>query len=208
MDNTINEKIINSESITWGPFLWRSKVNEDIILELSRRALIIRNSEKNNAEHKLAALMHDEWSYSLEDAKWFVPVIDPWVKKYLEEFSKNRNNDLTSKNWYLQSLWVNYQKQYDFNPPHNHSGSLSFVIYLNVPEELKSEGKLWKNNGPKPGAIVFQYGEELPLVNNKVMFMPTTGDIFIFPASLVHLVIPFRSSNVERISVSGNILIK
>ena len=35
--------------------------------------------------------------------------------------------------------------------------------------------------------------------------MPATRDLFIFPANLDHWVFPFKS-NVERISVSGNIL--
>ena len=35
--------------------------------------------------------------------------------------------------------------------------------------------------------------------------MPEENDIFIFPAGLRHWVFPFKS-NVERISVSGNIL--
>ena len=30
----------------------------------------------------------------------------------------------------LSALWINYQKKNEFNPPHDHDGKLSFVIYL------------------------------------------------------------------------------
>ena len=39
----------------------------------------------------------------------------------------------------MTALWINYQKQNDFNPPHDHDGKLSFVIYLQIPKELKKE---------------------------------------------------------------------
>ena len=38
-------------------------------------------------------------------------------------------------------FWINYQKQNGFNPPHDHDGKLSFVIYLKIPEELKKENE-------------------------------------------------------------------
>ncbi len=193
----------------WGPFLWQSELLSEIINELLARAFKVRNVLANHAEGKLAALMHDEWSYSSEDMTWFAEVINPWVCAYLDTFQKTTGHsqkELSSlKKWNLDSLWVNFQKQYDFNPPHNHSGSLSFVIYLNIPDELQAEGAEWHGTGPKPGTIIFQYGEELPLIPNKRVFMPKKGDIFIFPASLVHMVVPFRTPDVERISVSGNI---
>ena len=69
---------------------------------------------------------------------------------------------ITLSNQYLlcgkcDSLWVNYQKQHDFNPLHNHRGNLSFVSYLNVPEELKTEKERYNmiGNGPIPGSIMF-----------------------------------------------------
>ena len=42
---------------------------------------------------------------------------------------------------YLHTLWVNYMKKYEFNPPHNHSGVLSFIIFVKIPYDLKEEAK-------------------------------------------------------------------
>ena len=193
----------------WGPFLWQSKLLTEITNELAIRGSEVRNVNKNNAEMKLAALMHDEWSYTQNDLIWFSEALNPWIQAYLDTYRRslgeNTSRKESSSKWNLDSLWINYQKQYDFNPPHNHSGSLSFVTYLQVPHELIIEGLKLNGTGPKPGSILFQYGEELPLINNKRVFMPVMSDIFIFPASLVHMVIPFRTPNIERISVSGNI---
>ena len=94
----------------------------------------------------------------------------------------------------------------DFNPPHNHSGDLSFVIYLDVPKELKEEydnNKHIHNNGGA-GAIQFTWGEEQYLSISNRTYFPETGMVLIFPAWLKHFVIGYRSE-VERVSVSGNI---
>ena len=45
------------------------------------------------------------------------------------------------KDWslYLDSMWYNKQKKYEFNPLHFHSGALSFVIWIKIPYELEDE---------------------------------------------------------------------
>jgi len=110
--------------------------------------------------------------------------------------------------WKVENLWINFQKQFENNPPHTHTGDLSFVIYLQVPKELVEENKLHiqnhTQNNEGPGNIVFVYGEELFMNINCVTKFPKRGEIIIFPAWLNHHVLSFKS-DVERISVSGNI---
>ena len=55
--------------------------------------------------------------------------------------------------------------------------------------------------------ICFDLGPEMPLSITRVGFLPKVGDIVIFPSWLQHHVNAFKS-DVERISVSGNIKIK
>ncbi len=212
LDPSFIPKQIQYDVTLWGPFLWQSHLLSTLIDELYLRAEKVRNIPEHNAERDLAALMHDEWSYTEGDNQWFAQVIKPWIHAYLDTYAKSIGKkgsvELDYNKWNLDNLWVNFQKQYDFNPLHNHSGSLSFVIYLNVPEELNAEASHWKGTGPDPGSIMFQYGEELPLISNKRIFKPKKGDIFIFPSSLHHMVIPFRTPNIERVSVSGNITLE
>jgi hypothetical protein len=56
---------------------------------------------------------------------------------------------------------------------------------------------------------VFRYGENsyknLPEWNiRNHVIVPKKGDLYVFPALLSHYVAPFKS-NIERISVSGNL---
>ena len=109
----------------------------------------------------------------------------------------------------VMSLWINYQQANEYNPPHNHGGDVSFVIYLQVPEEIVKENEemqgVHRNVGP--GMINFSHGEEMPFCINQSSKMPEVGDLFIFPAWLQHHVNAFKS-DVERISVSGNLNFK
>ena len=106
----------------------------------------------------------------------------------------------------LLSLWINYMKPGDFNPPHDHSADLSFVIFPKIPPELIEENKKFKGTLQGPGGISFMWGDSVNhMAISLVHQMPEENDIFIFPAGLRHWVFPFKS-NVERISVSGNIL--
>ena len=116
---------------------------------------------------------------------------------------------LSNGSWTLENLWINYQKANEYNPPHKHTGDLSFVIYLQVPDEIERENDLTAHEHKNEGAgmILFDYGMEMPLSINRIAHMPRTGDAFIFPAWLVHHVYAFKS-DVERISVSGNIILR
>ena len=46
----------------------------------------------------------------------------------------------------------------EFNPEHTHTGQLTWVEYLKVPNMLK-EHEDFKGNGLGPGSIGFHYGE-------------------------------------------------
>ena len=39
----------------------------------------------------------------------------------------------------LISTWINFQKKYEYNPPHKHFGAYSFVIWLSLPYDTKKE---------------------------------------------------------------------
>ena len=140
LEQDLIPKQIKYDITLWGPYLWQSSLMPEVINQLTIRANNVRNLAEHNAEKHLAALMHDEWSYASDDIKWFAEVINPWIHVYLETYAhsigKQGRTDLSSKRWNLDNLWVNFQRQYDFNPPHNHLGSLSFVTYLNVPNEF------------------------------------------------------------------------
>ena len=95
----------------------------------------------------------------------------------------------------------------EWNPAHNHTGDISCVTYLQVPDVIKEENNSNessnKSNTPSAGKLEFQYGDNIGYCNTGLMFAPEEKDIYIFPAKLLHLVYPFKSKT-ERISVSVN----
>ena len=95
-------------------------------------------------------------------------------------------------------------KRYEYNPPHDHSDELSFVIFLDVPQAIRDEQKAFIGNSGGPGSLGFLYGEGNSQAITYQATMPQTGDMFIFPAWVKHYVAPFYS-DVTRISVSGNV---
>lgn len=110
----------------------------------------------------------------------------------------------------LFDLWVNFQKKYEFNPPHIHDGLFSFVIWYKVPYLLKDEKANFPNmdeKDVKAGQFAFLFTapdgrlhtEDLPVDKE------WEGKIALFPADLNHMVYPFYTSDEYRISISGNL---
>ena len=127
----------------------------------------------------------------------YIGVYDQAYQKFV-----NQPYDKTPE-YVLSALWINYQRPNDFNPPHDHDGKLSFVIYLDIPDKLKEEQSVYKGKSCGPGGIQFVYGNGPREAITYMSFFPQAGDMFIFPAWLKHWVAPYKG-DCTRISVSGN----
>jgi hypothetical protein len=185
----------------WGPLLWFSKLPLDRCDELIARGRKL-TSPLNTM---LASVIDDVKEFtSRDDRKFIVDSVQPFLQPYME-FSKRWYNkkDRPMPELELTKVWINVQKANEYNPEHTHTGDLSFVIYLDIPDEIRQENESYTGTSAGPGAINFRYGEDNDWACSTQTFLPTKGEIFIFPAKLSHSVIPFRS-NVERISIAGN----
>ena len=119
------------------------------------------------------------------------------------------NAGFSAKTASLESIWINFQNAGDFNPEHTHGGAdLSFVIYLKIPEIIRSSyesfSKNPKNRDCPPGAINFSYGEYNKFAVNGRHICPEENMIFMFPSFVRHQVAAFYD-DAQRISVAGNI---
>jgi len=103
------------------------------------------------------------------------------------------------------TVWCVSQWGGDFNPLHIHSGDLSGVLYLKVPEGLEEEYKN-EDHHPAVGDIEFITGVPQAFSRNSVKTSPKVGDLYVFPAWLHHTAYPFRTKNQERRSISFNII--
>jgi len=105
----------------------------------------------------------------------------------------------------ILTVWCVSQWGGDFNPLHIHSGDLSGVLYLKVPEGLEEEYKN-EDHHPAVGDIEFITGTPQAFSRNSVKTSPKVGDLYVFPAWLHHTAYPFRTKNQERRSISFNII--
>ena len=191
----------------WGPFVTEMKIDEEFVDLLREKG---DESRQRGFDHRknLAGDIEHEYYYS-DFYEWFMPLMSPYVEAYLNG-ARNYGPALGEiAGWQMEQLWINYQGPKEYNPPHNHKADLSFVVYLQVPEEIKIEhaAVLGETSNVGPGMIVFDYGREAPFSNYRHCKLPETGDLVIFPAWLPHHTYAFKS-DVERISVSGNIVLE
>ena len=113
--------------------------------------------------------------------------------------------------YYLRSFWVNYQRENEFNPRHNHVNAMySFVIWMKIPTKYEEQKKLHIASGTNSGVIsnfTFDYLDILGDTKSECYHMSPDmeGVMLFFPANLNHQVYPFYNCKDERISISGNI---
>ena len=111
----------------------------------------------------------------------------------------------------LNILWVNYQKQHEFNPLHSHGGLYSFVVFMKIPTHWKEQHALpFSANSNMPTASDFAFvvgregGEDVAEIC--IPLCPEDeGRMLFFPATLKHLVYPFYECEEDRVTISGNI---
>ena len=193
---------IDYQILTWGPCVLKLKITDEFF-ELLKKESEASVKEELSYTHRLAGIIQKE--YKLRDLKIIQPFMKDLVNIYDQVWDKWRNSDKPSKNKYLiKAMWVNYQRQHEFNPPHDHSDDLSFIVYLKIPKEIKEEYDNYKGKASGPGGISFIYGEGNRQAITYQAHFPEEKDLFIFPAWIKHYVAPFYS-DVTRISVSGNI---
>lgn len=171
-----------------------------------------------------------------------IPSLFPYLKSIASEYMKKtfiQEVDINKfyprtqfqPNFVLEQLWVNFQEKYEYNPPHKHTGLLSFVIWHKIPYYKKDEiemgpGKDKQNKDLLPhymqqalnrgeytiqdnlnGDFSFLTADEKGEIINYTIPVDKTYEntICIFPSSLYHQVFPFYSSDDYRITLSGNI---
>ena len=189
-------------------------------IELSKDVLMrlwdyIETAKKNpiDANYKLAGNISKSLDLEDKDNWFFNTILTPSINKFHEYYSKYiKQMSILSEDapFCLNEFWVNFQKENEFNPIHNHSGIWSFVIWVKIPTDWKEQLALpisANSNAPNASNFNFQYTTMLGDIGYYTYNLGKNqeGTMLFFPAKLMHTVYPFYNCDEERISISGNI---
>ena len=192
-------------------FGWLEKKLSDKEMEYLWKCV---DNRKGSFKHNLAGQIHE--SNTLTDkSDWFwINTLKPLCKEYYEAFDNLGSNIPVNQNhpYILDSFWVNYQKQGEFNPLHDHDGVYSFVIWMKIPTKHFEQNKnpiSLKSNTHVISAFQFQYANILGKMQlyDYEMNPEMEGTMLFFPSQLKHCVYPFYNCDEDRISISGNIVL-
>jgi len=125
--------------------------------------------------------------------KFLSNAVYEWIKKdTAKEISEFR----------LISTWIVRQFKNEYNPIHTHSGHVSGVGYLKVPNDINKSNK--KSHVQTDGKLVLIDGYKSLFSNGTFIIEPKVGDFYMFPNNLMHAVYPFFGTDEERRSISFN----
>ena len=187
----------------FGPTLFKTEITDECLERLQFSINVA--TEKFN--QSLAGNIVDERALSI-DAETENEILERcglyMTKMDQQPYHNYPHYAHTSK---ITGIWVNFQKAFEWNPPHFHSGDLSFVIYIDNPIDYELEAKHPTQEGTSPtaGVIRFRYGEDHALSDKAIDFVPSAKEMLIFPSWLEHQVFPFTQEGITRISIAGNV---
>jgi len=191
----------------------------DNILEGLNAAVdkILEEQFKNSEPMNRNLLGHMRHEYKLDEC---IPLLESFVVylatlydqkwNWFQSLDENYNTNV-AKSLKLHDLWVNVQQKHEFNPPHEHTGIMSFNIWLRIPYDLKEEEAYFPQTSgvSRTSKFSFHYANLLGQHSNFMVEVDKLheGTIVMFPSKLNHSVNPFYTSDEYRISIAGNLRI-
>lgn len=138
------------------------------------------------------------------DQRSLAAVTEQMIVRYLEHVDGMRVDEVQ-----FQAFWVVSQYASTPSPVHFHSGDLSGVLYLKVPEVANEQAEEMKTyiEGRQAGYINFMEGGRQQFSRSIISFKPKVGDFYIFPGWLLHGAEPFRGKG-ERRSLAFNAFVR
>jgi hypothetical protein len=157
-------------------------------------------------------------SLILEDKNdWFLsevilPTIGEYRSIFKDQVGTHSIQSILSKDalYILPEFWVNFQKQHEFNPIHDHGGVYSFVIFMKIPYDWREQHRLpfvADSNTPCASNFEFVYTDILGKIRTHKYKLDSSweGTMLFFPSEMKHQVYPFYNCEEERVTISGNI---
>lgn len=157
------------------------------------KSVLLNDEEDFLLNHVLSVPIKELCDYRKTNFPWFIAPMSGKHEKLI-----------------LTSLWVNFQNKHEFNPLHNHSGLISFVIWLKIPTNWRDQHELpfvKHSSAHAASDFCFTYTNVLGQLQDLPILMDKGSEnhMVVFPASLRHQVYPFYNCDETRVSISGNV---
>ena len=125
------------------PLLVKFKIPDD----MRKQFLAEEEASSKYYEKNLAGVITKEVGF--RDIEMFQPFFHTIFEMYANAQSKwapelGANVDTFRQQYLIEALWANFQGPGDFNPPHDHGSTVSWVIFLKMTQELIEEKKRYK----------------------------------------------------------------
>ena len=187
----------------FGPSIAKLEMPGNIIKSLNEYAekVILDEAklEKLDNGKNLAGNVKQEFILEQEilESSGFVDFLKLAVSKWIEA-SDSKKITLFE----IKKSWIVRQFENEYNPIHYHSGHISGVGYLKIPNDF---GETVQKNKKKNenGRLNFIHGNRMFNSSSIFSINPKVGEFWLFPNYLMHTVYPFYG-NEERRSVSFN----
>ena len=190
----------------FGPTIAKVTIPEDLINQLNDYLDKLTQSEKqmSSQDHgnKLAGNVSQE--FKLENNF----ILSSGLKNFLNSNAKDWIRQTVNKEinkFEIIESWIVRQYENEYNPLHSHSGHISGVGYLKVPDNFGDT--VQKNKKNFNGNLQLVHGTKMFLSPVILNIEPKVGDFYFFPNYLMHSVYPFKNDSAERRSISFNALI-
>jgi len=188
----------------FGPSIIKIKIPQDTIDQMNLFVdEMVQNKEKLekfNEGSKLAGNVYQEFLMNtdfMKKIKWgefIAQASNHWIWE-------EKKSQL--KSFQIIKSWIVRQFKNEYNPIHFHTGHISGVGYLKVPNTMgktfQKEKKINHN-----GKLVLIDGSKKLFCSPTYIITPKVGDLYLFPSYLMHTVYPFSGTDEERRSVSFN----
>ncbi|MFL5784131.1 MAG: putative 2OG-Fe(II) oxygenase [Bacteriovoracaceae bacterium] len=134
-------------------------------------------------------------------AHWIKPGFLESVEKYVlklgsefhQTFAKDSSTTLT-----IESMYIVSQRRGVWNNLHHHTGDIAGILYLRIPKVLWDMPYPEDTSGFNPGGIAFALGTPGPYHKTLCNVNPKDGELYLFPANVLHTVYPFESDEERR----------
>lgn len=156
-------------------------------------------------DDRLGTFDLEESFLSAGGGKSLVSYTARWIADYLGYV-----DDREMKRVRFENFWMVRHFSGTFSPVHFHSGDVSGVLYLKMPDAIANEEAEQRRSyisARRAGYITFLLGGKQRFSKSLISFRPEVGDFYIFPGWLLHAVEPFVGDG-ERRSMSFNAFVE